>query len=366
MASPAEGNRGGVTVAGTVAGAYTPAKQEHLWAVLTPISNRLSPKPVRTDIKDMSFAFPSITPGEYTLTLIDGLGNAMMACSAVCYGETTYIRDSQKVTVTASPLTSLTLELRPLPQVIGELTIDGKPPVPGPQSHWKDWTAWLVSSQRGQPPESAKLDEQGRFSLPALGTESYSFLFNYFWPDYAVRKITIDGIEVSAADIRLSYGKISHMVVDVTTVTSQGSVHSAPSNPPVDPFRDLCANFIGAPAYVALLIPDPIPPNPQLQIKQGRETGASYSASFHGILPGHYRVLAFENLVFTNQMFRRESSRALLEDKSFVQALAAFGKPIEIAEGKSFDLDAPLVTEQLQVLLAQFGIPLPSYRMFPH
>jgi hypothetical protein len=365
MASSTEGNSGGVTVVGTVAGTYTPAKREHLWAVLTPISNRLAPKPVMTDIKDMSFAFASVTPGEYTLTLVDGLGNAMMACSAVCYGETTYIRDLQKVRVTASPLSSLTLELRPLPQVIGELTIDGKSPVPGPQTHWQDWTAWLVSSQSGQPPESAKLDEQGHFSLPALGTESYSFLFNYFWPDYAVRKITIDGNEVSAGDIHLSYGHIAHMVVDVTTLTSQGSVHSTPSNPPVDPFRDLCANFIGAPAYAALLIPDPMPPNPKFQIKQGRETGASYSAAFHGILPGHYRVLAFENLLFTDQIFRREGGRALLEDQNFVQALAMFGKPVEIAAGKSFDFDVPLVTEQLQVLLGQFGVPVPKYLMFP-
>ena len=364
MASPAEGNGGGITIAGTVAGTYSPAKGEHLWAILSPVSNRLAPKPVKIDIKDMSFAFSAITPGEYILTLIDGLGNAMMSCSAVCYGETTYIRDSQKVTVTASPQSNLTLQLRPLPQVIGELTIDGKPPVPGPQTHWKDWTAWLVSSRHGQPPDSAKLDERGHFSLPALGTESHSFLFNYFWPDYAVRKITIDGNEVSPDDIRLTYGQVAHMVVDVTTVTSQGSVHSSPSNPPVDSFRDLCANFVGAPAYSALLIPDPISsPNPQFPIKQGRETGTLYTASFHGILPGHYRVLAFENLLFTNE-FRRRAGQALLENPDLVQALAVFGKPVEVVAGKPFDFEAPLITEKLQGLLAQFGIPVPTYSTF--
>ena len=55
----------------------------------------------------------------------------------------------------------------------------------------------------------------------------------------------------------------------------------------------------------------------------------------------------------------------MLEDQKFVQALAMFGKQVEIAAGKSFDFDVPLVTEQLQVLLAQFGVPVPKYLMFP-
>ncbi len=42
-----------------------------------------------------------------------------------------------------------------------------------------------------------------------------------------------------------------------------------------------------------------------------------------------------------------------------------FGKPVEIAAGKSLDFDVPLVTDQLQVLLAQFSVPVPKYLMFP-
>jgi hypothetical protein len=104
-------------------------------------------------------------------------------------------------------------------------------------------------------------------------------------------------------------------------------------------------------------------PNPQFQIKEGRETGTSYTTSFHGILPGHYRVLAFENLLFTNQ-FGRRAGQALLEDPDLVQALAVLGKPAEVVAGKSFDFEAPLITEKVQGLLAQFGVPVPTYSTF--
>jgi hypothetical protein len=55
---------------------------------------------------------------------------------------------------------------------------------------------------------------------------------------------------------------------------------------PIDPFRDIRANFIGATVYAALLIPDPVPPKLRFEIKRGREI-ASYSVAFNGMLPGH-------------------------------------------------------------------------------
>jgi hypothetical protein len=148
-------------------------------------------------------------------------------------------------------------------------------------------------------------------------------------------------------DIRLSYGQVAHMVVDVTTVTSQGSVHRAPSNPPIDSFRDLCANFVGAPAYSALLIHDPMSsPNPQLSIKRAVRRGLCIRHCSMESCPGII-VLALENHLFTNE-FRRRAGQALPQNPDLVQALAAFGKPVGVVAGKSFDFDAPLITEKLQ------------------
>jgi hypothetical protein len=62
--------------------------------------------------------------------------------------------------------------------------------------------------------------------------------------------------------------------------------------------------------------------------------------------------------------FQRRAGQALLENPDLVQALAVFGKPVEVVAGKSFDFEAPLITEKLQGPLAQFGIPVPAYLAF--
>jgi hypothetical protein len=127
-------------------------------------------------------------------------------------------------------------------------------------------------------------------------------------------------------------------------------LRSEPLDPPVDPYWDQCLYSGPAGEAGGTLIPDPLPAD-----NSGIPQAASYGVGGHyfvAVPPGRYRIVALESYTF------RLGGYNFFQDHEFMLKLAALGRPVEIAPKQSFDLTAPVVTEAVQRLLAEMGVPV--------
>ena len=92
-------------------------------------------------------------------------------------------------------------------------------------------------------PDTAKLDDHRHFSLSILDADNYNFFLNNFWPDYYVQTVLLDGNPIVGSRISLHFGESAHLTVRVATHGASGTIRNRPSQPPVDPYRDLCQNL---------------------------------------------------------------------------------------------------------------------------
>jgi hypothetical protein len=376
MPSPAEGNvAAGYHISGTIkdpgnlrikSEPANPsfAKGEHLVVTLTPVSDRLAPVGQTFEVVhdafnlvQDSFDFTKVVPGRYTLSLVENMGNAAMVCSMVCPGDTTYLRDSVPVTVGRSDVTDLTLEVRPLPTVTGEILIDGKQPNPAQKTLWGSWFADLVSASGGERAEMAQLDADGHFAFKTVGASHYEFLLNNFRADYFVQAIELNGKPANVRDLSFELGESAHLVVEISSHLAHGTISSAAPDPPVDLYPNR-QQYGGS--WIVYVIPEPLPlHNPDVIQSAGQQIGNRVVASLYDVPPGHYRILAAENtgLHAPNFFPSYRVDQRLLSDPGFLSRLASLGKSVEITAGQPFNLEAPLVTAQVQRLLSELEIP---------
>jgi hypothetical protein len=139
----------------------------------------------------------------------------------------------------------------------------------------------------------------------------------------------------------------------VQTDGGSGTLRTTQPSPPVDPYQDLCRVFGEGPSLIAFFIPDPLTAE-TARVLEGRYQSAD-TVRFAGVPPGRYRIIAAENLSL-HSMQRR--ANPLLTDREFLLKLSDLGTPVVITSGQHFDLEAPVVTEQVQQVLNELGIPM--------
>jgi hypothetical protein len=356
----------GHTVSGTVRGAENLTQpehasrfgdteydgREHLTVQMRRSSTLWSPYVWTAPVEKDRFILPAAPSGHYALELLDGRGDAMMACSAVCYGETVDKRGAVSIDVAQDNVTDLTLERLPAANVVGTLLIDGKPPQESKQVsgrvNWSSWIPELVKPNTSERPISARVDGGGHFTMEVSGGVQYHLLMNNFWPDFYVKSITVAGAESADSAVQLTPGQTVPIVINIATDSASGTVQAIASMPPVDSYRDLC-HYFGGSGMLTLLLHD-----------RGKLGGIGYltgyvrsdhAASFNGVAPGNYRAVATE--AFALQSFMR--SNPLLNNQRFLARLWSLGKPVELASGRKFNVDVPDLTAEVQSILVSIS-----------
>ena len=356
----------GHRVSGTVSGAENLAqpehpskfgaigfdRHEHLIVQMRRSSTLWSPYVWTAPVENNQFILPAVPPGHYTLELLDGHGDAMMACSAVCYGETVDKRGTATIEVAQDDVTDLTLERLAAANVLGTLLIDGKPLQESKQAsgrvNWSSWTPELVKPNASVRPISARIDSGGHFTMEAAGNVQYQLLMDNFWPDFYVKSVTVAGVASVDSAVQLTHGETVQMVINIATDSASGVVQAIASMPPVDSYRDLCHYFGGSERLTLLLH------------KRGKTEGIGYktghmrsdhAATFNGVAPGSYRAVTAE--AFALQSFMR--SNPLLNNQRFLAQLWSLGKPVELASRQRFNVDVPDLTAEVQSILVSIS-----------
>jgi hypothetical protein len=326
--------------------------REHLTVQMRRSSTLWSPYVWTAPVEKDQFILPAVPPGHYTLELLDGRGDAMMACSAVCYGETVDKRGAVTIDVAQDDVTDLTLERLPTANVVGTLLIDGKPPQESKQAsgrvNWSSWTPELVKPNASVRPIIARIDSGGHFTMEAAGDVQYQLLMNNFWPDFYVKSVTVAGVESVDSAVQLTSGQTVQMVINVATDSASGMVQAIASMPPVDSYRNLCLYFGGSERLTLLLH------NRGKTEGIGYKTGymrSDHAATFNGVAPGSYRAVTAE--AFALQSFMR--SNPLLNNQRFLAKLWSLGKPVELASGQNFNVDVPDLTAEVQSILVSIS-----------
>jgi len=303
--------------------------------------------------EDGTFTFHGIRAGGYLLSLVVTDGGRVF-CSGICYGETEHLFSSKQIMVVDQDLTDLRLEAQPPPVLNGELLIDGKAPGQEIKARWSSWIPSLSKVDNFERPMTAKLDDNGHFSFGALDAVSYNVYLNNFWPDYYVQSILLNGAPIVGTHLSLGFGQSAHLTIRISTDAASGILRSEPSKPPIDPFRDLCQGGFEIDSGMEwLMIPDALPDD-NSGLVHARYVSSSESRA-GGVPPGKYRVVAFSNFAMTSH--RRGRPVPLYTNHDFLQRLGALGKPVVVTAGQQFDFTAPLVTEQIQEVLADMGLP---------
>jgi hypothetical protein len=273
--------------------------------------------------------------------------------SGIHYGETQHLLATRQIEVAGADIEGLKLEVRALPAVAGEILVDGKVPSAETSGRWSGWIPSMSKLGHFERPGTAKLDGQGHFSFTVLDAENYHFFLNNFWPDYYVQSILLDGKPIDESRIPLHFGESAHLTVRVATDGASGTIKNLPSQPPIDSYRDLCQNF-GDNNTVRLMIPDPLPDDNSGIIEA--RYGTADESRVNGVPPGHYWIVATADLTLAGQ-FNVGYRNPLYANHEFLVRLAALGKPVEVKANERGDWTAPLVTEQMQQVLAEMGLP---------
>ncbi len=338
----------GYSVSGTIDGHLDPALGDHFYVNLNPEEFAHTPRVKPLEVKAAgSFEVKQVWPGRYTLTLTTSYGNGFLPCrmpSSICMGYYHHLLASQQITVTNAGARGLKLNVGALPTLDGEVLIDGKVPEPEHQVG----TPSLSGESTSVEVSSAKLDSKGHFTFKSLDVEDNLFSLGMYQPRYYIQFIELDGKRIDGQHIQLHYGQSAHLVVRLATDGASGTLTADPSQPPVDPYPNRSSPLV-------LMIPDPLPED-----NTGILTGA-YStdgaARFSQVPPGHYRILAADNLVLPGEGFMRPSGTVYLSRHDDLVKLAALGMPVEVSANQHFNWSAPIVTEQMRRMLAEEGFP---------
>ncbi|MGB7546430.1 MAG: carboxypeptidase-like regulatory domain-containing protein [Terracidiphilus sp.] len=344
----------GYSVSGTIEGHLDKALGDHFYVNLYPVDGALTPDVKPLEIKAAgAFELQQVWPGSYTLTVTASYGSGNVPCampSSICFGYFHYTLASQKITVTSAGLKGLELSIGALPKLDGEVLMDGGEP----DAKSQIGSLTLSGEYTGTKDATAKLDSHRHFSFKTLDVWNYLVDLNRYEPHYYVQSIELDGKPEEGRHIQLHYGQSAHLVVRLATDGASGTLTAAPSQPPIDSYRDLCQNFGGGYALI-LMIPDPLPAD-----NTGIITG-TYStdgmARVSQVPPGHYRILAADNLVLPGKRFMRPPGTVYLSRHDDLVKLAALGMPVEVSANQHFNWSVPTVTEQMRKMLAEEGFP---------
>jgi hypothetical protein len=332
---------------------------DRVYVRLSPENPRsVTPPPVVSAWRNGYFDVSGVRPGSYTLTVASTFAKfeGPMMCSGPmgtpCYSNLEHVLATQSISVDNADLNDVRLKAQSLAHLTGEILLDGKA-LDSSRLNKGNWIPTLAKQFRNQAPVTASLSADEHFSMDSLDEGEYNFFINYFWPEYYIQSISLDDKLVEGSSFILRFGQSAHLIVKLATDGASGSLGSKPTNPPIDPYRDNCEYFDGG-TTLRMLIPDPLPSD-NSGILQGFYNAVG-EQHFQGVPPGHYRILAAENFSLSQRLARRAGGD-LFGSHEFMTKLATFGQPVTITPKESFELTAPVVTESLQRLLADMGVP---------
>jgi hypothetical protein len=340
-------------VRGTVLGTLDPALGDTVYVKLTPENTRSTPLPDRRVERDGSFDVGYVWPGHYTIMVASTYARFQgpRGCSGglPCPSPLEHILATQQISVGTADINDVRLKMQSLARLTGEILLDGRKPDVESLKKW-NLTSRLVKEFRNQAPATVPISVDGRFSIDSLDEGDYSLSINGLWEADYVQAVSVGGKPMEGRRIHLGFGQSVHVVVKLATDGASGMLRSEPLDPPVDPYWDQCLYSGPAGEAGGTLIPDPLPAD-----NSGIPQAASYGVGGHyfvAVPPGRYRIVALESYTF------RLGGYNFFQDHEFMLKLAALGRPVEIAPKQSFDLTAPVVTEAVQRLLAEMGVPV--------
>jgi hypothetical protein len=347
----------GFSVSGTIEGRLDTALGDHVYVNLNPVDDALTPPIKPLEIKSAgAFELQQVWPGSYTLTVTGDYGNGTVPCgmpSSICFGHFHHLLASQQITVANTGLKGLRINIGVLPALDGEVLIDGKEP----DSEHEVEDPTLSEENAGEGRHTAKLDNHGHFSFTNLDVRPYEYTLNKYEPHYYLQSILLDGKPIDGQHIQLHFGQSLHLVVRLATDGASGTLTTAPSNPPIDSYRDLCQMFSGVFTTI-LMIPDPLPADNTGIIEGTYSTDGEAFVS--QVPPGHYRLVAADNLVLPGEGGEGTVmlyGTVLLSKHDDLVRIGALGKPVEVGANQHFNWSVPVVTEQMRRMLKDEGFP---------
>lgn len=210
----------------------------------------------------------------------------------------------------------------------------------------EQWPVITIKDEHSGQMQDSRIAPDGSFNFPHLdpGTYHVKYLSGPIG-----KYVLQDGRPLNRAQIKVGAGR-SIQIAIVSMGEGEVEAYVEPSLPAAGVFRDEHGRPRIIPEQQVLLIPDPLPP-----IDFGIVTGsvtASGLIALTNVPPGRYRAVSGENV---NLVWWSE--HPAWRDRTFVKAVAALGKPVEVKEGQKTKIRLQALTAELQVLMAKFRVP---------
>lgn len=348
-------------VMGTVEGSLDSSLGDRFYINLEPADKVFTPAVDRVQITTAgSFVLKGVWPRKYTLTVEGEYGNGFVPCgipSSICGGYFHHLLASQQLTVADRDVENIRLSIGALPTLDGEIVVDGELP--------QGWTSRHLTLFWGNESKSVEADVGGHFAFPSLDALRYGFSITGYPPENAYEPVdlgpnyivsaALDGKPVVGRHIELHVGQKAHLVIHIKAGATSGKLVVLPTGPPVDPYIDPCRS-LGQGGTAVLMIPDPLPEDNSGIIGVGTQPGGSGEGYVRSAPPGHYRVVAVDNVEIPMVQGIIAPRTMAPAPHDFFVKLAAMGKPVEVVAGQEFEFTVPLLTEQAQQLMAEMGL----------
>lgn len=295
------------------------------------------------------FDFPAVRPGHYRIRVTSAFGEPLRMWSGPCGGPPSRLVVSQVIVVADRDLNDVALAPGAVASVSGQISFEDI------SKEWKGFTveAQSVSLSVGNElcPRSVKPTPQGTFIFDDVEAGTYQINVNLSVPMY-IKTMLLDGQPLEGRHITLHEGQSAKLTVVVNGNGGEVDAAVAPSAPLAEEHRndEPCGPDMAVTPYV-FLIPDPIPADGS-GVVTGSLTQEGYF-EIRGVAPGHYRALAGENFDLLNALTPFGNSG--WSDGKFLRAVAAYGEPIEVANGQKIKLSLRSSTVEIQDTQAEQG-----------
>ena len=310
------------------------------------------------------FHLDRVPNGRFLLQLHSAYGPEPMTWSGP-YGPVSHLLATQPVEVRDGDVSDVRITQQSLPSVSGAVHFDHLPEL------WKNFD---VSTQHitlvpreYRAPFSAMLAADGTFTIDPEDPGEYEVKVEYLRDPLTIRSIRLNGQEVKGRYFKLREAESAHLEVFVSGDSGKftAEVKPDPSLPTPEPsVSESCGSRV-KPAYMAVLLPDPLPfTEADLATWVEPRTFVAYSAGdadkpilqTNSLPPGHYRAVAAEHM--SQSSWFHLPGQLTAEQRQMWSAVAALGVPVTVQPGEKVKIVLPDKTADVARLAARFHIPL--------